>query len=109
MTPYIHPNTPPKLAAKFKKAKSYHVLAEQIGVNVRYVFELLTDGKEPNDTTPGLREIRRKMFLSARRKNRQRAKPKPKQELPAHRRWWMNQDQDNLIRQLYEINKDGMP
>jgi len=102
---YIHPNTPPKLAARFKKAKSYHVLAEQIGVNVRYVFELLTDGKEPNDTTPKLREIRRKMFLSARRKNRKahRAKPKP---MPAHRRWWDDQDKENLIRELYEINKD---
>jgi len=109
MSPYIHPNTPPKLAARFRKAKSYHVLAEQIGVNVRYVFELLTDGKEPNDTTPKLREIRRKMFLSARRKNRQRAKPKPK---PAHRRWWKElgpTGQDSIILQTYELNKDDMP
>lgn len=107
--PFIHPNTPPKLAAKFKRAKSYHVLAEQIDVNVRYVFELIADGKEPNDTTPALREIRKKLHLSARKAHRRRAKPK---EQPAHRKWWNEQGpagRDSIIKQTYELNKDRMP
>lgn len=70
MTSFIHPNTPTRLAAKYKKLKSYHAVAEDRRVNVFYVHDLIHDGKEPNDTTPKLREVRRRLFLSTRKKRR---------------------------------------
>jgi hypothetical protein len=95
----IHPNTPPRLAAKYKKAGSFHALAEQIKVNVSYVYDLIKDGIEPNDTTPKLREVRKRLFLKARKKARA-----ARQSLPEHRRWWNRQDKDVIIKQLYELN-----
>lgn len=75
---YIHPNTPPRLVRRFHKAGSFHKLAEERRVNIRYVYELITQGIEPNDTTPKLREIRTRLYL---RKHKPRGKPKPSRPL----------------------------
>jgi hypothetical protein len=82
---FIHPNTPPKLVKKFKKAGSFHKLADEINVNVKYIHELITEGKEPNDTTPTLREVRHRLYL---RKYKPRNRPKP--PAPKHLIWWNN-------------------
>ena len=97
----IHPNTPPRLVAKLRKAGSLHKLADQIGVNISYVHKLIKDGVEPNDTTPKLREVRKRLCLKARKKARAEAKP-----LPEHRKWWNQQDKEVFIKQLYELNKE---
>ena len=87
MALYIHPNTPPRLVKAYKRAGSYHKLADEIGVNVRFVYELITDGKEPNDTTPALREIRHRLGLKRRKPRAPKPKPPP---APKHLIWWNN-------------------
>jgi len=82
----IDPNTLPSLVKKFRKAGSYHKLAEEIEVNVSYIFDLITAGREPNDSTPRLREIRHRLGL---RKYKPRNRPKPK-PAPKHLIWWNN-------------------
>ena len=96
----IHPNTPPKLVKIFKRAGSYHKTADEIEVNVSYVYELITKGKEPNDTTPALREIRHRLGL---RKYKPRNRPKPP-PVPEHIRWWRRVGKpvrDTIIEKLY--------
>ncbi len=56
-------NIPPKLARIYQRLGSYHKTAEEIGVNVRYVYDLLAQGKEPPDRTARLRDIRRRLGL----------------------------------------------
>ena len=78
---YIHPNKPPKLVAAFKKAGSYHALAEEIKVNVWFIHRLMAQGIEPGDRTPKSREIRRRMFMTKyKRRNRKRAPQTPMQK-----------------------------
>jgi hypothetical protein len=104
----IHPNTPPRLAKKYKELKSFHAVAEDRRVNVSYIHALIAEGKEPNDTTPKLREVRRRLFLSTRKKRRQADPASPKPPMPVHRQWWMSLDKsqrENIIRQTYELNK----
>jgi len=101
---FIHPNTPPRLVKKFRKAGSYHKLADEIEVNVSYVFDLIAYGKEPNDTTPKLREIRHRLGL---RKYKPRNKPKPT-PAPKHLIWWNNQGKDKrhaIVKKIYEGRK----
>ena len=71
----VHPNTPPQLVKKFRKAGSFHKLADALEINVKYVYKLITEGLEPNDTTPRLREIRHRLGL---RKYKPRGRPRPK-------------------------------
>jgi len=75
--PFIHPSTPPRLVKRFKALDGkYHKLAEDRKVNVRYVYELIAEGKEPTDRTEKSRAIRRALFLPARKRTRS-AQPKP--------------------------------
>jgi hypothetical protein len=76
----IHPNTPPKLVKKFQKAGSFHKLADEIEVNVKYVYELITQEREPTDRTPKSREIRHRLGLR-KYKPRNRTKPAPRQNI----------------------------
>lgn len=102
----IHSNTPPKLVKQLHKCGSFHKLADEIEVNVKYVHELITKGIEPTDRTELGREIRAKLFLT---KYRRKGKPRrPRQPRPEHLRWWHKQDRDSLIRQLYDLNKDAL-
>jgi len=84
----IHPNTPPQLVKKFRKAGSFHKLADEIEVNVKYVYKLITAGEEPTDRTPKGREIRHRLGLK-RRKPRGAPRPKP-EPAPKHLIWWNN-------------------
>jgi len=70
MNQSIHPNTPPKLVKKFRKCGSFHKLADEIEVNVKYVYELIVKGEQPNDTTENLREIRKRLHLTKRKRKR---------------------------------------
>lgn len=103
--PFIHPNTPRKLAAAYHFARNkrgegfkIHVLAERIGVNVRYIQDLIKNGIEP--TNP---EIRAKMFLS--KKSRQvRAAEKSDataKPMPEYVKYWRRQKP--FIRQAWMI------
>ena len=84
----IHPSTPPKLVKKFRRAGSFHKLADEIKVNVKYVHELITEGKEPTDRTELGREIRHRLGL---RKHKPRASPRPKPPAaPKFLQWWNN-------------------
>lgn len=103
----IHPNTPPKLARAYKKAGSFHKLADEIEVNVAYVHELITKGEEPTDRTELGRETRARLFLP--RYRRKKGPRKPRQPKPEHLRWWLRQDREPIIKQLYDLNKETMP
>ena len=97
----IHPNTPPKLVKKFRKCGSFHKLADEIGVNVRYVHELITEGKEPTDRTARSREIRHRLAL---RKYKPKDRPKPP-PAPKHLQWWNNigkQMRHTIVERLYK-------
>jgi len=94
--PYIHPNCPRRLAAAYHFARNargegfkIHILAEQRGINVRYLYNLIVKGIEPNDTTEKLRAVRKAMFLPA-RKRKARAVIAEKRDviIPEHVRWW---------------------
>jgi hypothetical protein len=110
--PFIHPNCPKKLAAAFHFARNahgegykIHVLAEKIGVNVRYLQYMIKKGIEPNDTTEKLREVRVKMFLPARKRKPRAARTSTRGEVPAHRKWWRRLDsgsRDQYIRNTYD-------
>ena len=93
--PFIHPATPPKLVSAFRKAKNrkgegykIHILAEDMQINVRYLFDLIANGKEPTDQTENGRAIRVKMFLP-RRKHRKRGEAvRQYTEPPEYIKWW---------------------
>lgn len=104
----IHPNAPARLVKRFYKAGSFHKLADELKVNVRWVYELLTNGSEPTDRTAKGRDIRKRLYLPA-RKRRPRTEPQPR---PDHLKWWQQlgaQARDLLIKQLHDINKDRIP
>jgi len=83
MKPFIHPVTPGKLKSAFRKASyKYHRLAQQIGVNVKYIYELIHDGNEPVNP-----EIRLKLFLP-RHPRRPRTERPPKPPLPEYEQRW---------------------
>ena len=108
--PFIHPNTPPKLVAKFKKCGYVmRKLADELGINMFYISQLITHGAEPTDKTQRGREIRVKLFLPRRvHKSKRSSKP-----MPDYLRWWKQQDRRAIIKQLYELNhphnKDKTP
>jgi len=89
--PFIHPATPPRLVKAFKRAGSYHKLAEALSdekftMNVRYPYELIHKGIEPTDRTVLGREIRHRLYLK-----RYKPKPRrPKPPAPKHLIWWNN-------------------
>lgn len=66
---YIHPNTPPRLVKAFRRAGSYHKLADERGVNVAHVYNLIMFGREPRKE-----EIRLALFLP--RRPRKHHKPR---------------------------------
>lgn len=113
--PFIHPATPARLVKKFKKVNyKYHKLAEEelsdetFEVNVKYVYELIHDGKEPNDTTATLREVRHRLCLRKyKRKNQNhQVKPEPAEEII----WWrrIGKERRNAhIRLGYEMDSKG--
>lgn len=107
----IHPNAPPRLVKRYRKAGSFHKLADELEINVSYVHELITKGIEPTDRTAAGREIRKRLYLT-KYKRKGSTPRKPRQPRPEHMRWWKRQGpdgRDNLIRQLHDINKDAMP
>ena len=68
-----------------------HILAENLGVNVKYLFYLIARGKEPTDQTENGRAVRIKMFLP-RRKRRKRGEPvRQYTEPPEYITWWKKQ------------------
>ena len=107
----IHPNAPPRLIKALRKAGSFHKLADELNINIKYVHELIRKGIEPTDRTEHGRETRARLYLP--RRKRKTSKPrKPPKVKPPWRRWWTRQGkagQENIIRQTYEINKDKMP
>lgn len=66
----IHPKTPPRLAREYKRAGSFHKLAEELRVNVGYVHNLIVHGKEPTDRTEKGRDTRAKLYLPRKRQKR---------------------------------------
>lgn len=64
-----HPNTPYKLKIIYRKFKGkYHPLSIFLKINVRYVYDLVVNGKEPTDKTSKGQEARIKLFLPAKKK-----------------------------------------
>jgi hypothetical protein len=62
----IHPNAPIRLVMAFRRAKTFRATAVKLGVNVRYVYDLLVKGIEP--VKP---DVRKRLFLHIyRRKNK---------------------------------------
>ena len=74
-TPKIHPNAPPKLIKKLRSLGSFHKLADEIGVNVRWVHGLITAGIEPTDRTEHGRDIRARLFLRRRKRKARQRRP----------------------------------
>lgn len=100
---FIHPATPPKLVTMFRRAigkngKGYNfiALAEQLGVNRRYVHDLITKGIEPANP-----EIRKKLFLKKPRAEREK---KPYIEPPEHIKWWRSLNKDDRSELIKDIH-----
>ena len=47
----LHPDAPNRLKRELRAAGSFQKLADKKGVNVRYVYDLLTKGIEPSNPT----------------------------------------------------------
>jgi hypothetical protein len=100
----FHPDAPKKLVRAFRRAGTYHATAEALGVNVRYVHDLLRHGVQPKNE-----EVRIRLFLP---KHPHRA-PRPQQERrpdPEELRWWKRlpgSERHGLIKSLFEI-KDSL-
>lgn len=59
-----HKNAPEKLVSLFIECdKKYHLLADKVNVNVRYVYDLLHYGKLPTNKTSKGRKAREKLFI----------------------------------------------
>jgi hypothetical protein len=108
MTTRIHPSTPPRLVREFRKAGSFHKLAEQLDVNVKYIHDLINKGIEPADSTPTLRMVRHKLHLPKRkRRNRPRPQAEPQ---PEHTRWWRRlpkESREKIISRLHAIHRQN--
>jgi hypothetical protein len=72
----IHPNAPPRLVKKFHNSGSFHKLADEIEVNVKWIHGLITQGIEPTDRTEKGRDIRARLYLP--RRKRKPGKPRTK-------------------------------
>lgn len=65
--PWIHPSTPSKLRTAYRKATrngvgyKMDILARNLDINIRYIHDAIHNGKAPNDSTPKLQEIRKKL------------------------------------------------
>jgi len=103
--PFIHPATPSKLKTAFRRARyKYHVLAKALGINVKYIHDLIHYGKEPTDQSEKGRNIRVKLFLP--RKSR-KAQERTRQytEPPEYIKWWRSLKKErrhNLIMMSWE-------
>jgi len=91
--PFIHPRTPRKLKRVFRlSGYNQRMTARIIGVNPKYVHDLIKQGKEPRHTA-----VRVKMFLP--KKPRQARTPKPERPLPpTYMRWWRTIGKENRHR-----------
>jgi hypothetical protein len=119
--PYIHSNTPRRLAAAYHFARNtrgegfkIHVLADTLKVNVRYIHDLIVKGIEPNDITEKLRAVRKAMFLPARKRKAKHEREFDKaiekifEPEPEHRKWWRRlkkQERDTWIQSSYEVHR----
>jgi len=82
-THLIHPKTPRKLKSAYRKAGyKYHRLAQEIGVNVKYLYALIHYGQEPSNEA-----IRLKLFLP-RRPRKPRTPSQPRPPLPEYEQRW---------------------
>ncbi|MBI5297966.1 MAG: hypothetical protein HY869_21020 [Chloroflexi bacterium] len=64
-------NVPNKLVRAYREHGSFHKLADALGLNVRYVHELLVKGIEPSNP-----ETRVKLFLPRKPKAARQARPR---------------------------------
>jgi hypothetical protein len=101
----IHPNTPPKLVKLLRKCGSFHKAAEEIEVNVYWIFQLVRHGIEPTDRTPKGRETRHRLGLH---RYKPRGKPKPSQPRTEYLKWWFSLTKDSrhvIIERLHSYGK----
>jgi hypothetical protein len=91
--PFMHPSTPLRLQRAYHKAKgkdgrgwNMRALADKLGVNIKYISELIRKGIEPNNP-----KVRVKLFLrrSARKSSKRGSAPVPLQS--PSMRWWRMQ------------------
>ena len=108
--PFIHPATPSKLKTEFRRARyKYHVLAKAIGINVKYIHDLIHYGKEPTDQSEKGRNIRVKLFLP---KKSRKAQERTRQytEPPEEIKWWRSLKKDArraYIQNIYQLDGGG--
>jgi len=99
--PFIHPNTPRKLAAAIRLHKSQHKIARALGVNPYYVNRWMKYGEEPRNA-----DVRKRMgFRPLRKKHNGRS---GFAELPAHVQWWRKLpkgERDQWIRSSHEVHR----
>jgi hypothetical protein len=111
--PFIHPNCPRKLAAAFHFARNAHgegykirVLEQKLGVNFKYLVNMIRKGIEPNDTTEKLRAVRKAMFLPARKRKARTVIAEKRETAPEHIKWWRKQPKslkESYIKDAYEF------
>jgi hypothetical protein len=92
---------PARLRTEARRAKyKFHTLAQRLGVNVRYLYDLIERGVEP--TNP---EVRKKLFLP-RHPRKEKPVPIP---LPPAVRWWRRQSKGyrrSIIEAEFEKRKE---
>jgi len=79
---------PRRLKAVIKRNNGrYHPIANELGINVFWVYNYIAKGREPRNP-----DIRKRLFLPPLRKPR--AANGQKQELPHHIQWWRSLDKE---------------
>lgn len=100
--PIIHPATPRKLKTEFKRAGyKYHRLAKARGINVKYIHDLITKGKEPSNPN-----IRQKLFLPKKPRAPYGSKKMTYVEPTEEIKWWRALPKDRrheYIRLSYQM------
>lgn len=109
--PFIHPKTPRRLAAAFRRATNghgegykIHVLAKTLGINVGYLHKLIKQGIEPPDSTEKGQAARAAMFLPRKKRKPRKAQINPTMPSLA---WWRKLPKDkrnNYILHLWLTN-----
>ena len=85
MKPTFNDRIPIRLQKEDRKVNfKFHALADHLGVNVRYIYDLLKRGREPTNPV-----IRKKLFLP-----KHPRRPKTINPQPLEVRWWRRQSKE---------------
>lgn len=99
-----HPNCPPRLARLYKRlGESMIAVARDRGVNIKYVFDAIHEGKAPSVKNT---EARTRLYFP--KTDRKPAGTKQKTPTPAHWNWWRHlttAERDEIMKHWFDYAK----